>query len=64
MWTQLAADRFVQYFELDQVRDMALASPADVSSCWGANPQLWKTKISFYPIRHFPCHLVQSTELL
>lgn len=64
MWTSLAADRFVQHFELDQVRDMALVPPVDVSSCCGANPHLWKTEFSFYPIRHFLCHLVQSTQLL
>lgn len=64
MWTWLAGDRFVQRFELDQVRDRALASPADGSSCWAANPQLWKTVFSLYHIRHFPYHLVQSTQLL
>jgi len=30
------SNRFLQCFELDQVRDTSLASPAEVSSCWGA----------------------------
>lgn len=55
---------FVQHFKLDQARDTALASPADVSSSRDASPQLWKTEFSFYPIRYFPCRFIQSTELL
>lgn len=54
MWSKLAAGRFVQHMELGQIRDTALAPPADVSSCWSAKLQIWKTGVGF-------CHTLLLT---
>lgn len=60
--TWLAAERFVQHFELDQVRDTALASPADRCSCWVAIHSSGNCSVFFpYQTLSLPPYLKHST---